>query len=102
MKTFLQITFVVLVLGAALVTPAFTAFIFGYREGCFEASQVKVLTPEEVQNQIGDVANWHVVTFNGVEYTIYSGPGQVMQTRWVKSQGALPAVSKPTVPKPTG
>ena len=26
--------------------------------------------------------NWHTAIYNGVEYTVYTGPGQVLATRW--------------------
>ncbi len=29
--------------------------------------------------------NWHTAVFNGVEYTIYTGPGQVLATRWAQT-----------------
>jgi hypothetical protein len=51
----------------------------------------KILQPE----------NWHKAIYNGVEYTIYTGPGQVLATRWAPPPqkagaklGAKPAESK--------
>lgn len=32
--------------------------------------------------------NWHTAIFNGVEFTVYTGPGQVMATRWVPTPKA--------------
>jgi len=34
--------------------------------------------------------NWHTAVFNGVEFTIYTGPGQVLQTRWAAAPQATP------------
>lgn len=46
--------------------------------------------------------NWHTAIFGNVEYTIYTGPGQVMATRWVQAKpaSATPA-AKPEGNKPT-
>jgi len=44
----------------------------------------KVMAPE----------SWHTAIFNGVEYTIYTGPGQAMATRWAQS-GTKPPAAKP-------
>lgn len=51
----------------------------------------KILQPE----------NWHTAVYSGIEYTVYTGPGQVMMARWAKpSPIAKPAAEKPTEPKP--
>ena len=49
----------------------------------------KILQPE----------NWHTAVYSGVEYTIYTGPGQAMMTRWAKPAVAKPAAEKPAEPK---
>jgi hypothetical protein len=51
------------------------------------ATDQKTLNPE----------NWHTAIYKGVEYTVYTGPGQVLATRWAKPA----AEPKPPPPKPT-
>ena len=55
----------------------------------------KILYPE----------NWHTAVYKGVEYTVYTGPGQVLATRWAKpaaepKSSEKPAESKATETKP--
>ena len=56
----------------------------------------KVLNPE----------NWHTAIYKGVEYTVYTGPGQALATRWAKAvaepkpPAEKPAESKPAEAKP--
>jgi hypothetical protein len=35
--------------------------------------------------KIGQASNWHVVEFKGIEYTVYTGPGQAMMARFAPS-----------------
>jgi hypothetical protein len=55
----------------------------------------KILNPE----------NWHTAIYKGVEYTVYTGPGQALATRWAKPAAEpkppeTPAEPKPAEPKP--
>ncbi len=63
------------------------------------ATDKKVVSPE----------NWHTAIYEGVEYTVYTGPGQVLATRWAKpaaepkpaaKPAAKPAEAKPAEAKP--
>ncbi|MGD0898523.1 MAG: hypothetical protein ABR915_11850 [Thermoguttaceae bacterium] len=55
----------------------------------------KVLQPE----------NWHRAIFNGMEFAVYTGPGQAIFTRWAPQPGAAgqpaPGGAKPVAPKAT-
>jgi hypothetical protein len=45
--------------------------------------------------------NWHTAIYKGVEYTIYTGPGQALATRWAKpAVEPKPAAEKPAESKP--
>jgi len=45
-----------------------------------------------LDQQILDPKNWHTAIFNGVNYTIYTGPGDIAGARWANQ-------SPPTPPK---
>jgi hypothetical protein len=45
--------------------------------------------------------NWHTAIYKGVEYTVYTGPGQALATRWAKPAAEpKPPPEKPAEPKP--
>ncbi len=45
--------------------------------------------------------NWHTAIYQGVEYTVYTGPGQALATRWAKPAAApKPPLEKPAEAKP--
>jgi hypothetical protein len=45
--------------------------------------------------------NWHTAIYKGVEYTVYTGPGQVLATRWAKPAAEpKPPAEKPAEAKP--
>ncbi len=45
--------------------------------------------------------NWHTAIYKGVEYTVYTGPGQALATRWAKPAAEpKPPAEKPAEPKP--
>jgi hypothetical protein len=46
--------------------------------------------------------NWHTAIYKGVEYTVYTGPGQVLATRWAKPAAEPKPPEKPAEPKPAG
>ena len=50
----------------------------------------KILNPE----------NWHTAIYKGVEYTVYTGPGQALATRWAKPAAEPKPAAKPAEPKP--
>jgi hypothetical protein len=53
-----------------------------------------------LDQKILDPDNWHKAIFNGVEYTIYTGPGQILTKGWAPQAAAKPAPSKAAEPKP--
>jgi len=53
-----------------------------------------------LDQKILDPDNWHRAIFNGVEYTIYTGPGQILTKGWAPQAAAKPAPSKAVEPKP--
>jgi hypothetical protein len=60
--------------------------------------------PKEKANldqKILDPDNWHKAIFNGVEYTIYTGPGTILTKGWAPPQGpAKPALPPPKAAEP--
>ncbi len=51
-----------------------------------EKSGLRVAVTDE---QIRDPGNWHRAIFNNWEYTIYTGPGQIQQSRWIPPPQAM-------------
>jgi hypothetical protein len=57
----------------------------------------KLTADEKILNS----ENWHTAVYKGVEYTVYTGPGQVLATRWAKPAAEPKSSEKPAEPKPT-
>jgi len=57
----------------------------------------KTTTDQKVLN----AENWHTAIYKGVEYTVYTGPGQALATRWAKPAAEVkPSAEKPAEAKP--
>jgi len=79
-------------------------------------SQLEAIVEQKIAQQLIDDTqtldakilepqNWHYAYYRGVEYTIYTGPGQMLCTRWappVKPEKPEDSVEKPedTVKEP--
>ncbi len=54
------------------------------------------LALKEKARRIHDAENWDTAIFNGVEYTVYTGPGQVMAVRPVQQKTPPKTGPRPT------
>lgn len=54
---------------------------------------------EEMQKNIVNPDNWHIAIYNGIEFTIYVGPGQVISQKWANYNPNYAPQVKNTKPK---
>jgi len=54
---------------------------------------------QSIDDKILQPGNWHYVYFRGIEYCVYTGPGQILSTKWDAPAPEIPK-DKPTE-KPT-
>jgi hypothetical protein len=70
-------------------------------EDLIQKRVAQALAKDQVSHErIVQSQNWHRAIFNGVEYTVYTGPGQVLATRWaqVPAQPKEPSSSPARTP----